>query len=130
MNTWCWFQLSILLIIISYFFGNIAYINSLNSSFIYLYGTFIFLFVYALTDLMDRNKSALIFELLKNSFGLSIIYIQNDWFGSSLYTQGIPLIMINYLVLSSVITAWFVFKNVREDKLQTMHEEQIMSNIA
>ena len=130
MNTWCWFQLTVLLIIISYFFGNIAYINSLDISFIYLYGAFIFLFVYALTDLMDRNRSAIIFELLKNIFGLYIIYSQNDWFGASLFARGIPLIMTYYLLLSSVITALFVYKNVRDDKAQPIHNQQIMRNIA
>jgi hypothetical protein len=36
-------------------FGNIALINSLDKSYIFWYGGFIFLSVYALTDLMDRK---------------------------------------------------------------------------
>ncbi len=127
---WCWFQLIVLLGIISYFFGNIAYINSQDSSFIYIYGAFVFLFVYSLTDLMDRNKSAIIFELLKTVLGFFIIYSQGDWFGISLYAQSIPLLMMNYLVLSTVLTGWFVYKNAREDRSDIIDEEQLITLIS
>ena len=126
LKAWCWFQLTILLGIISYFFGNIAYINSQDSSYIYLYGAFIFLFVYSLTDLMDRNKSAIIFEILKTILGFYILYSQGDWFGISIYSPGIPLILMNYLVFSTAFTAWLVYKNAREDKLETIHEEPLI----
>lgn len=124
--TWSWFQLLVLLGLISYFFGNIAYINSLDNSFIYIYGAFIFLFVYSLTDLMDRNKSAIIFELIKNILGFFIIISQGDWFGISFYIQIMPLILLNYFVLSSIITAWFVYRHNREDKSDIIPEEQFL----
>lgn len=127
LRTWCWFQLVVLLGLISYFFGNIAYINSLNGSYIYIYGAFVFLFVYALTDLMDRNKSAIIFESLKTILGLYIIYSQGDWFGASWYLPGISLVLMNYLVLSTALTAWFVYKNAREDRADPINEEQFLT---
>lgn len=127
LSAWCWFQLVVLLGVISYFFGNIAYINSLDSFFIYIYGAFVFLFVYSLTDLMDRNKSAIIFELLKIVLGFYIIYSQGDWFGISLYAQSIPFVLMNYLVLSTVLTAWLVYKNAREDRSEITNEEQLIT---
>ncbi|MEO6683686.1 MAG: sterol desaturase family protein [Ginsengibacter sp.] len=130
LSLWCWLQLIVMLLFISYFFGNIAYINSLNDSFIYLYGMFIFLFVYALTDLMDRNKSALIFELIKNIFGVYIIYSQKDWFGAALYISNSSFLVINYLILSTVTTAWLVFKNAREDQKEISYKDQFVTKIA
>ena len=41
---WSWIQLSVLLLLISYLFGNIAYIGKPD---IFIYGGFIFLMVYA-----------------------------------------------------------------------------------
>ena len=40
-----------------------------------------------------------------------IIYSQGDWFGISLYAQSIPKLLMTYLVLSTVLTAWLVYKN-------------------
>jgi hypothetical protein len=47
---WSWVQLVILLLMVSYLFANIAYIGNPT---IFLYGAFVFLFVYAFTELMD-----------------------------------------------------------------------------
>lgn len=116
LKAWCWFQMVILLLIISYFLGNIATINSIKSDYIYFYGVFIFLMVYAYTDLMDRNRSAIFWEIIKNCLGVYFIYSQNDWFGASKYLTNIQSIATIYFVLSTVITAWFVFENAKEDK--------------
>ncbi|HET9431192.1 MAG TPA: sterol desaturase family protein, partial [Chitinophagaceae bacterium] len=43
LNAWAWFQLLMILIFTSYLFGNIAPINNLDPSYIFLYGGFIFL---------------------------------------------------------------------------------------
>jgi sterol desaturase/sphingolipid hydroxylase (fatty acid hydroxylase superfamily) len=61
--TWSWFQLVIILLFVSYLFGNIGAINRLDSSYIYIYGGFVFLSVYAFTDLMDRNPYAILWVL-------------------------------------------------------------------
>ena len=72
-TAWAWTQLVFLLLFISYLFGSIAAINSLNASFIYWYGAFIFIYVFSLTELMDRNKMAIIWEFLKTGLGFVII---------------------------------------------------------
>ncbi|HMC99026.1 MAG TPA: sterol desaturase family protein, partial [Ferruginibacter sp.] len=77
---WTWFQLIILLLFISYLFGNIATIGSPN---IYYYGGFVFVFVYALTEMMDGNKFAPYWETAKAIIGIGLIYYLGDWFGIS-----------------------------------------------
>ena len=91
---------------IFYLLGHIADIGVPG---IFLYGGFMGLSVYALTDLMDRNRSALIFEVLKNYLGLTILYRQQDWFQASGSIPGIQLTLTIYFILASVITAWFVY---------------------
>jgi len=91
---------------IFYLLGHIADIGVPG---IFLYGGFMGLSVYALTDLMDRNRSALIFEVLKNFLGLAILYRQQDWFQASGSIPGIQLTLTIYFILASVITAWFVY---------------------
>lgn len=109
---WNWIQLSVLLLSISYLFGNIAAIGTPG---IFLYGSFIFLHVYAFTDLADRNDSAIIWELVKNIFATIIIYKQGDWFGVSRFFPQINAALIIYLIISSIVTTWFVVKHHKED---------------
>ena len=127
LQAWAWIQLVVLLICLSYFFGNIAYINSLNGKYIFAYGAFIFLFVYALTDLMDRNRSAVLWESLKVLTGLGILYYQGDWFGASMYFKGVLILALNYLFFSFLFTIWLVYKNTKEDKFETRGAENILS---
>ena len=83
LHIWSWVQMLVMLLFISYLFGNIALINNLNKWYIYLYGGFAFLSIYAFTELMDRNRYAIAWEMAKAALGLWIIYRQGDWFGSS-----------------------------------------------
>src|SRR6185369_1056532 len=66
LKSWSWIQIVSMLLFISYLFGNIAIINKIDGSYIYIYAAFIFLGVYAYTDLMDRNSSAIFWESIKN----------------------------------------------------------------
>lgn len=118
LKIWSWVQLLGILLLISYLFGNIAAINEINSSYIYIYGAFIFLSVYALTELMDRNFYAIIWEILKNSIGLVFIYQQGDWFGASAIIPGIQYMLTGYFMLSIIITTYFVVRHRKEDQQQ------------
>ena len=110
-------QLTALLLFVSYLFGNIARINTLNSSYIYWYGLFVFLAVYAYTELMDRNRYALIWELLKNLFGAGIIFYTGDWFGTNQWHSSIAYLILAWFIVTTIITAWFVQQHRQEDKL-------------
>jgi sterol desaturase/sphingolipid hydroxylase (fatty acid hydroxylase superfamily) len=114
-NTWSWIQLLMILLFVSYMFANIALLNKLDSYYIFWYGGFLFLCVYALTDLMDRNQYAIIPELLRSGLGLYFLYQQDDWFGASQWLSAVKFILGAYFILSVVVTGWFVVKHKRED---------------
>ncbi len=115
LNAWAWIQISMTLLFISYLFGNIANINKLNSYYIYLYGLFVFVTVYAYTDLMDRNRSAFTWELLKALLGIGVILYTHDWFGISAIHPLLPYLIMGYLVFSVLVTARLVLQQQRED---------------
>jgi alkylglycerol monooxygenase len=114
-NAWCWFQLLMILIFVSYLFGNIAYINDLSSGYIYWYGAFVFLTIYALTELMDRNRYAIVWEALRCGLGLYFIYSQGNWFGASRWLVEIKVLLAIYFIISLVVTGYVVMAHKRED---------------
>jgi sterol desaturase/sphingolipid hydroxylase (fatty acid hydroxylase superfamily) len=116
LHVWSWVQIIMALLFISYLFGNIASINALNAYYIYVYGLFIFLSVYAYTDLMDRNKYAIVWEIIKNSFGIAIILQTGDWFGAAALGPALKYVAVAYFLLSTVVTLWFVMKHAKEDQ--------------
>ena len=93
---WNWVQLIALLLLVSYLFANISYIGSPG---IFLYGLFVFLHVYAFTDLADRNASAIVWELIKDISAIGIIYKQQDWFGA-IALSGCAQVLIAYFIVS------------------------------
>ncbi len=101
---WTWIQMILLLLFVSYLFGNIA---SIGKPQIFIYGGFIFLYVYAFTELMDKNKYALAWEFLKCATGIGIIFYTGDWFGASTYAVYMKYILISYFILSFIIAAYF-----------------------
>lgn len=117
LRAWAWVQLFIMLLFTSYLFGQIASIKSLNPSYIFWYGGFLFLSVYSLTDLMDRNSTAVIAEGIRLLLGGAFLINQHDWFGINHFWQPAWYFIGAYLLLSFIITAWFVWKHYREDQL-------------
>jgi alkylglycerol monooxygenase len=105
---WSWIQLVILLIAVSYLFGNIGHISTAG---ILVYGIFIFLFVYAFTDLMDGSKYAWVWELMKSLSGIAIIFFMGDWFGADQFSFIISYLLLEYFALSFFITLWILQKN-------------------
>ena len=106
LHVWSWVQLSLLLLFISYLFGNIAYIGKPN---IFIYGAFVFVMVYAFTELMDGNRYAIVWEVLKASMGISLIFYLGDWFGANAFLPWVSNVLIAYFVISVGITAWLAF---------------------
>ncbi len=108
MLIWCWIQLIILLLFVSYLFANIAFIGSPA---FFLYGGFIFLFVYAFTELMDGSKYTIFWEVLKNAVGIAMIFFFEDWFGVERYWPGINYILLEYFIISTFVTIWLWQQN-------------------
>jgi sterol desaturase/sphingolipid hydroxylase (fatty acid hydroxylase superfamily) len=120
LQVWSTIQIIFTLLFISYLFGNIAIINKINGSFIYMYGAFVFLTVYAYTELMDRNPYAIFWESLKNIYALGIIYYYGDWFGASQFIPWINYVLIAYFIIAIIVTAWFVYLHYKEDRQLTV----------
>ncbi|HET9430888.1 MAG TPA: hypothetical protein VFO70_06915, partial [Chitinophagaceae bacterium] len=124
LNCWAWFQLLMILIFTSYLFGNIAHINKLDPYYIFMYGGFIFLSVYALTELMDRNPLAIFWECMRSAFGLTILFVQDDWFGASAYLTSIKWTLAVYFLFSMTLTGWFAIKHKHEDQAILMRGQE------
>jgi len=107
---WSLFQILICLLLISYLFGYIAQIGSPG---IFLYGLFVFLMVYAYTELMDNHRDALYWEIAKNLLGLSILYYQRDWFGLSSLGTFLPVFLAIYFIGSTLVVYYFVRQQSR-----------------
>ncbi|MBL7739769.1 MAG: sterol desaturase family protein [Chitinophagaceae bacterium] len=118
LNVWSWVQMLMILLFVSYLFGSIALIKQLDTAYIFWYGGFIFLSVYAATELMDRNPYAIIWEMIRSGLGIGFIIDQGDWFGISVWYAPAAYILGAYFVLSVVITGWFVIKHRKEDQLR------------
>jgi sterol desaturase/sphingolipid hydroxylase (fatty acid hydroxylase superfamily) len=116
LQPWTWIQTLVTLLFISYLFANIAAINALNGTYIYLYGIFVFLQVYAYTELMDRNPQAYLWEAVKNLLGLAVIYYSGDWFGISSLHPSMKWVVVVYLVIATGVTAWMSRQIQAEDR--------------
>ncbi len=103
---WVWVKLISLLLFVSYFFGNIANIGSPD---MFIYGAFVFIYVYAYTELMDGNRYALFWEALMAAVGIVVIYYVGDWFGANTFYPWISNVLMAYFALSVAVTGWLVY---------------------
>jgi hypothetical protein len=111
---WSYIQLVVLLLFISYLFGNIAQIGNPN---MFVYGLFVFAFVYAHTELMDRSGEALIAEVVKTAIGVAVLYYQKDWFGANALFSGVNIAVTLYFIVS--LGATFYFHYIERPSLST-----------
>ncbi|WP_339919958.1 sterol desaturase family protein [uncultured Flavobacterium sp.] len=102
---WSITQALVTLLLVSFFFGNIAMIGL---PVIFIYGLFIFVTVYSYTELMDESRFSVYWETIRFLFGLGILYYFGDWFGlNSLFPWG-NYIVFGYLLLSLAMSIYFV----------------------
>lgn len=114
---WSWVQLSVLLLTTSYLFANLAAIGSPG---MFIYGLFIFLSVFSYTELMDKNRFALLWEIIKNLVGFFVIYSMGGWFSSSPYLSWMNIPILSWFLLSTLITGWFVFFDFKKKNSLSM----------
>jgi hypothetical protein len=117
-------QTTILLLLISWLFGNLATIGSPG---MFVYGAFVLVYVYAFTELMNRNKFSVMWEFFKSSSGIGIIYYYGDWFGASNYLPWINTALVIYFATAFFITAWFVFYDFK--KMHAVAETITLQNV-
>lgn len=113
---WCWVQMFFNYFLLIYFFSFIAKIGSPH---IFYYGGFVFLSVYAYSELMDRNRNALYMEIAKSVLGYFVIWYYGDWFFSSQYWPWYHYVVASYFACSIFITGWFVFYEMKKDEKET-----------
>ncbi len=116
-TAWIWAQTLLLLLFVSWLFGNIA---SIGSPGMFVYGGFIFLFVYALTELMDGNRYAIAWEIMKGAFGIGLLYYTGDWFGAGAWYAGLKYLLLVYFVSSCIATWYFGAKQVSDKESITV----------
>lgn len=102
MLVYLWIQLFCLLLLVSYLFGNVANIGLTNMMY---YGLFVFAQVYALTEFMDRNPRALIYEIVKNMICVGGILYYGGWFGLQNYFSASSYILMGYFFISTATVA-------------------------
>ncbi|MET0635120.1 MAG: sterol desaturase family protein [Chitinophagaceae bacterium] len=112
---WSSAQLFFLLLFVSYLFGNIGMINQMDPAAIYIYGLFIFISVYAMTELMDQHPWSWIWELARAGLALGIIFDSGDWFGSAAYSPFISLVLVAYFIISLVVAVSFSLHPARPE---------------
>ena len=110
MMIYLWIQLFCLLLIVSYLFGNVASIGLTNMMY---YGLFIFAQVYALTEFMDRNPRALIYEVVKNMICVGGILYYGGWFGLQNYFGASSYVLMGYFVASTATVAAYTSQLTR-----------------
>jgi alkylglycerol monooxygenase len=77
------------------------------------YGLFIFAQVYALTEFMDRNPRALIYEVVKNMICIGGILYYGGWFGLQNYFGASSYILMGYFVASTATVAAYTSQLTR-----------------
>jgi len=107
MQAYLWAQLICMLLLVSYLFANVAMIKQIGIEYLFIYGGFIFIQVYALTEFMDRSKYAWLLEAIKNIACITFIIQSGAWFGSNAISSMIAPILIGYFVLSTIVVYLF-----------------------
>ena len=112
---WSWSQMFFNYFLLIYFF---AFIAQIDKPHIFYYGAFVFISIYAYTELMDGNRYAFYMELIKSLIGLYIIYYYGDWFYSSQHWPWYHYIVASYLIVSVFVTAYFAFYEMKKSDQQ------------
>ncbi len=97
---WSIVQLLLMLAFLSDLFYRIG---DLSFSQILMYAGFIFIALYTLSDLMDRNRWSWVFELVKLGYVFVVFYVVGSWFG---HQSAIYMVMV-YAFVSFVMSIFF-----------------------
>lgn len=112
---WSVAQLLITLLLITYFFDNIAKIGIPG---IFIYGAFVFVSVYSYTELMDKSKFAFIYEGIRFAFAVTVVSISGSWFKIDDVIPNGTYIVMGYLAVSLLISIYFVTTEFKESQNQ------------
>jgi hypothetical protein len=112
-KAWCWAQMFFNYFLLVYFF---AFIAQIGTPHIFYYGAFIFLSIYAYTDLMDGSRYAVYLEIFKSALGLYIIYDYGDWFFSSQHWPWYHYVVASYFIISVFAAVYFTVFELKKSR--------------
>lgn len=112
-----WTQFLFTLLMIIWFFYKIAALSLIG---IMSIGLLIFLNVYAYTDFMDKNRYVLIFEFIKNLYGLGILLYTPYWDPLFVQFPVFKTVLLAYLIVSGVLSVYFYKKEIADNPPTTM----------
>jgi sterol desaturase/sphingolipid hydroxylase (fatty acid hydroxylase superfamily) len=110
---WNWMQMFFNYFLLVYFF---AFIAQIGSPYIFYYGGFVFISIYAYTELMDGNRNALYMEIIKSALGLYAIYYFGDWFFSSQHWPWYHYVVAAYLIISVFAAGYFALHEMKKNQ--------------
>ncbi len=105
LQIWSWVQYFITFCFMMYFINNLHLLSLLEG---FVFASFLFISIYSLTSLMDKNSMAWIYELLRSIIGIVSIFIFGEWFYASTYFPVISNSLIIYFIFSSLISIYFL----------------------
>jgi len=107
---WSWIQFTVTFLLMMYLFN---YFGDIDWPGVLIYGGFLFLAIFSFTTLMDKRPWALWTEIITALLGLTIIYLQGDWFlMNQVWTAG-KYVVAGWFVLSAGVSAYFIFTEVQ-----------------
>ena len=114
LEVWSWVQFGVTFTFLMILFKAVPEVSYFD---LLLYGIFLFLNVYSYTELMDLNPNAFWQELLKNAFGLALLIKNGGWFWLKDQSSMLNFLVVVYFFAATVVTAYFVFGELRMKKL-------------
>ena len=83
LNVWSWIQLLLILFFISYLFGNIALINSLDKTLYFFVWRLYFFKCVCIYRSDGQEPFCIVWEIIRVWYWPHILFNQNDWFGAN-----------------------------------------------
>ena len=105
LQIWSWIQYFITFCFMMYFINNLHFLSLLEG---FVFASFLFISIYSLTSLMDKNSIAWIYEIIRSVIGILCIFIFGEWFYSFTYFSVISNSLIIYFIFSSLISIYFL----------------------
>ena len=115
LQRWSWIQYIVTALFV---FHLLLSMGSISETQLFIYTGFLFSLIYSYTTLMDKNGTAIWFEIGKSLFGFSIIFYLGDWFMIDRFVTGGTIFVATYLILSVLIVAYFVHFEVKKGELE------------
>lgn len=109
LQVWSWVQFAITFFMMMYLFN---YFGDIDWPGVLIYGGFLFLTIFSFTTLMDKRPWALWTEIITALVGLTIIYLQGDWFLMNEVWPAGKYVMAGWFILSAGVSAYFIFTEV------------------